>query len=1831
MCDVVEKARMTVGTPGSHASGVVADHLDRWAADLVDLSRRNKLLYFSHTRSSSLEFKQPAVEVEEGLTGRSRGWRFFLPPEPPSPRTGAAPVHRPGRDELVVAFDDRTGVQIERSLKLLSKTARQEFLDTGLWVLFLGLGHLNWIDVDDKPARSPLLLVPVELEMESGRWRLTKTDEAEAYLNPALKIKLERDFGLMLPDLDEAGDATVNEVLALVRREVAASGWTVGDSAVLRTFTFHKMAIYQDLKENAELIGAHPLVRLLAEGPTSAMAQDLDFAPLGEEELDERHPPEELAAVLDADVTQRQCLLAAREGRSFVMDGPPGTGKSQTIANFLAQLMADGKTVLFVSEKAAALDVVRNRLAAAHLDPFVLELHSHNASRKAVATALGKALEEQLSATSTFDPGRRARLTSERQMLTNYAVAVNEVRQPLQRSIHDVAGRISQLRNLPDVPISRVAAEDLSPVGFATLRDAAERLGRAWGPIARREDFLWRDLRDPAGGMSRQAELRRRVNSCSAALDTLRAELDNLAQELVIARCSSSSQVSSYLAVLELIERRPQIGQDWLTAPDLAPFVAPLRNLTQNIVDHQRTVELLETKAPGWRDVHPLIADAMDGAEAAVQQADSMLGPLDQWHASALDDLAQQLDEAGQWVAQLQGASSILAEAFGVAGVEVSAESTLRLVELASLAGSPTPPEPWWLNPTARPALDEARQVLRELLERYRARSVSMQTTFSPAVLDLDLRALKARFDTVHRGPGKLKAEYRHDKKSLAGVSVTGKVTSDMLDRLAEAIEWQDERQRITQAERVHGPQVGARYYPSRDAADFATLERALSLADKALELAAGLVDSPALARQLAVGSDPDPRFPAAVAAARAAATALATGRLSSTLGAHAAVVFRRPLSEVASWCGSLATTAHHVAQVVRVLDTAAAKPLLIADARQIAHARRELDRLDPLVREDLAHLQPILGPLAVDPHPDLLRSAAAWVAEMRECLRGAVPPRTAAAILGASLDAAALRGAKAMFDKAVAALMGEFDPAYAATLAADMETFEGGVELLAALSSTVNDIEEWHSYAQARSWLCESGWEPVVSTLEHSRAAATDIADTIERAALTRWLDDTMSVDSRLQPTRSTDRDALVADFQALDRELIADAASKVINACAQLRPRSLAGGAGVIRQQAQLKVRHKPVRRLLSEAGEAAQRLMPCFMMSPLSVSQFLPPSLRFDVVIFDEASQVREADAICAIYRGNQLIVAGDPKQLPPTDFFARTVGEDDWEAEGEELLDFESVLDRCRAQGLPTLPLSWHYRSRHENLIAFSNHSFYEGRLHTFPGAIHTAPDLGVELFKVNGHYRRGTSRDNPIEAAEVVDRVLFHRRNHPGLSIGVVALSSAQQICIETEIERRSEREPELRELEDADRLSGFFVKNLENVQGDERDIIILSVGYGPDEHGKLTMNFGPMNRQGGERRLNVAVTRARHRLEVVSSVVAGQITSETPSLRHLARYLDFAERGPAALALDVTGSSLGPDSPFEEDVGAAIRRLGLEAVPQVGVAGYRIDIGIKHPTLPGSFVLGVECDGYTYHSSKVARDRDRLRQEVLEGLGWHIHRIWSTAWLSDRERELQRIRDAVKAALSTAPSRRGQPEAEERRPPVMVVTERNDFDARPEWAEFFVPPTVRTTPPALDFVDPAARGVVRAMLVEVVREFGPLHHSAVLDAVRSAWNIKRAGSRIQAAFDAAAQQAVSRQEVETDGQFFRVPGSQTAVRIPNEEHSVRAVGHVPPEELRLALLYKLHDAGGAIPEELRMEWARLFGWRRVGADIDAAFERHVHDLINGGQVLRDGRGQLRLR
>lgn len=456
---------------------------------------------------------------------------------------------------------------------------------------------------------------------------------------------------------------------------------------------------------------------------------------------------------------------------------------------------------------------------------------------------------------------------------------------------------------------------------------------------------------------------------------------------------------------------------------------------------------------------------------------------------------------------------------------------------------------------------------------------------------------------------------------------------------------------------------------------------------------------------------------------------------------------------------------------------------------------------------------------------------------------------------------------------------------------------------------------------------------------------------------------------------------------------------------------PKLSAGGQmNVLRTEFNKKARHFPIRKLITEAGFAIQSIKPVFMMSPLSISNFLPPGvLEFDLVVFDEASQVRPVEAFGAIIRGKQLVVVGDSKQLPPTNFFD-SISNDDID-EDNITSDMESIISLCDSNGIgvPQKMLRWHYRSKHESLIKYSNHAFYENKLVVFPSP-ETSDSYGLILHHhPETVYDRGLTRTNEEEARKVVERMINHIQNNPELTQGVVAFSTAQRQAIEDELEIQRNIYGEIEKFEQSHYTEPLFIKNLENVQGDERDVILISIGYGKTKEGFVSMSFGPLNNSGGEKRLNVLITRAKLRCEVFTNLTSDDIKIENTKSQGLIAFKDFlyfAQNGRLNLTTE-TGKQ--PDSYFEEQVANNLRNLGYDVRNQVGSNGFFIDLAIVDNKYPGRYLIGIECDGRMYHSARSARDRDRLRQQVLEGMGWKIHRIWSTDWFNNQDFELKRL------------------------------------------------------------------------------------------------------------------------------------------------------------------------------------------------------------------------------
>lgn len=609
------------------------------------------------------------------------------------------------------------------------------------------------------------------------------------------------------------------------------------------------------------------------------------------------------------------------------------------------------------------------------------------------------------------------------------------------------------------------------------------------------------------------------------------------------------------------------------------------------------------------------------------------------------------------------------------------------------------------------------------------------------------------------------------------------------------------------------------------------------------------------------------------------------------------------------------------------------------------------------------------------------------------------------------------------------------------------------GARLDQCAEGGVPALEDWIELRRTTSLACSRGLE---SFLAWTRGPGLAHDPSTWPAAMLRqfhrlWLDLVVRESDSLRRFRVPDHERTIDAFRAVDAAWLTISRARLAGRIAAGRPRlgqatTAATGLGMLEAEVRRRRNIKPIRRLLaSPCAPAIVRLKPCFMMSPISVAQYLEPGrLAFDVVIFDEASQIEPADAIGAVARAKQVILVGDDKQLPPTNFFASVLGESRQDESTElsmPVSDLESVLAVGQAHLPRRATLRWHYRSRHQSLIEFSNAEFYSGVLRVFPSPRPGCDEVGLRYVHVaDGVYHRARGQHNPIEARRVAQAVIEHARARPGLSLGVGAFSVAQQAAIENEIERLrvDAGDPALEAFFDPSREEPFFVKNLETVQGDERDVILLSVAYGPDELGRITMNFGPLNHDGGWRRLNVLVTRARLSCVVFASIRPEQIRVDagTPrGVRALRAYLEFAravtgdgsaseaataaDAPPEAAARAPSGASGIEGAPLADVIAARLRGAGLDVRTRVGCAGFEVDVAVVDPAT-GLFDVGIETDGPVYASCPTARDRDRLRTLVLRKLGWRIVRTWSLEWLVDPDRATSRLLKAIERARQQA-------------------------------------------------------------------------------------------------------------------------------------------------------------------------------------------------------------------
>lgn len=702
---------------------------------------------------------------------------------------------------------------------------------------------------------------------------------------------------------------------------------------------------------------------------------------------------------------------------------------------------------------------------------------------------------------------------------------------------------------------------------------------------------------------------------------------------------------------------------------------------------------------------------------------------------------------------------------------------------------------------------------------------------------------------------------------------------------------------------------------------------------------------------------------------------------------------------------------------------------------------------------------------------------------------------------------------------------------------------------------------------------------------------------------------------------------ESAIREFRKLDVALFHQAQERLVAQHFQQLPSGSAGEMEVLRREMNKKRRHLPIRQLLAQAGRAVQKIKPVFMMSPMSVATYLQPGdLAFDLVIFDEASQVRVVDAFGPLLRARQAVVVGDTRQMPPTNFFTKSLELDDEEAEASSTADIESILSMFLAKGAPEAWLRWHYRSRHESLIQLSNREFYDNKLFIFPSPGLNPQARGLLFHHLpNTVYERGTSRTNPGEARAVAEAVMRHAEQTPNLTLGVVAFSTAQRDCILQELEILRQADNRFEAFFDENTVEGFFVKNLENVQGDERDVIVISIGYGRTAEGNLSRHFGPLNSEGGQRRLNVLITRARLTMEVFCNFTANDLDlpADAPlGVRALQAFLRYAaERGQAA-DQPVAASAAAP---FEKVITALLEGHGYRVRSQLGAAGFYLDIALADPHQLNCYRLAVECDGSNYHRNANARDRDRLRQQVLEGLGWDFYRIWSLDWYRQPQQEARRLLERVAQAMATIAIAPPPKSASKNTRAISRDEPRAPKDGGVPVYRMFDGDLGIGGDTDLTRLEPLK---LAHMLEKIVTCEGPLHLREAARRIAGTAVTRVTARLLQQLSEAAAEGHRQGYFHFADEFIYRDERRQVTPRnragLPA---SSRQWELVPAEEWHAAILHVIENAFSVSPEELASHALSLLGFARPSAQIKTQVQNTVAELI-ARQILKLQSGKV---
>jgi very-short-patch-repair endonuclease len=1672
-------------------SGGTAAGLEKIRARLLDLTNRNRLLNFRHSSASSIRIVDVDVNVVFARLLNNEEISLRPVPEPPDePQTDGfddenASSSKPLPADHAESLGWNTSYDLtkpsrhnadsrflpvlhyvedlETLTRKVSSAAKTVIEESGTNMLYVTLGFLEWYESDDsrQPHLAPLLTIPVALNRQAAKGKgfhaAIEYSGEDFVANLSLVEKMRRDFAVEIPTVEEEDApetyfARFEPILAQKKR------WRIRQHVTVSLLSFGKLLMYRDLDSKVwPGIAKHALVTELFEGRKNETISHADEHPIDAPELKHELPP----LIVDADSSQHSALIDAMRGQNLVIEGPPGTGKSQTITNLIGAALASGKTVLFVSEKLAALEVVRRRLDEAGLGLFCLELHSHKTRKDSLLNDLATRLKLHGSFRDPKELDQQLSIAEEKKrLLTRYVTLINTELQPFQATVFDVLW--ARDRAYQELPFDRTIVENVllpTVIQFTPthvtqteqfLSVYAQHLVGVLRACSTLADHPWAWI---AGTLrfdeqERLYDLLREFVSTTSEVKPVRQALSDTVG------INLGDSVKGLAAARDILAALPD-ADGFLPRHLLAPcrdgrVRATLSEFVQAVEDAAGTHQILSEVTYGTNPA-PLLRK--DLGELLSQTAASLttLG----FQECGCSQLRQRLEQGRKAEQALAAGEDGFVAITALLGCPSPFDTRcVGLLLNCMLAVEKTPLELLHLR---TPQLEDegvgrtigaAAARSHGLRERHRTLDEMFNLSLVFETADSSqLRAHATAIEDAGIWQRCFGGRYRAARRTFRRLARTPrKVSRSDMTRHMRALADHHEERTVFDGDAECRRLLGSHFRGVETKWD--EIQSLVVWYEEVFTLLAETDDQTIAFRDVLLKSRGE-RLSAIktgmVAHQKHRAAVEQVRATANTLGLNGST--SRPVGELRS---------RLVAANVRLEEGLAA--LAMADLKEDI----PVSSIDALLkaadkhRASLAHIESqnrvreLLGTSFQGIDSDMVPVKAA--VRFAESIDNGSIPKTATDWLLCDEHVSRLGQFRQWLSQAAGACDGISRlRADVRVLAASDAWHADEAESLDTLATKAEhaldnpeDLAQWLHFLRARAEGAQAGLGKLTGLAESARIEPLHLLPAFRFAFYNTLARSAFAEHPDLFGFSGVTQEQVREQFAKADKQAIRLYRERVA-AIVDRRQVPFGNQSGPVKTWSELALinqeiskqrRHIPIRQLVRRAGTALQCMKPCFMMGPLSVAQYLVPErLRFDLVVMDEASQLKPEEAIGAIARGGQMVIVGDPKQLPPTNFFQRATFDDDGAVDDDDrtaVEEGESILDVASTLYQPVRRLRWHYRSRHHSLIAFSNREFYQGDLVIFPSAFHENASLGIKYHPVSAGVF--DERRNIPEAGVVVDAVLDHMQNRPDESLGVVALNFEQRELIEELLDRRLQTEPFA--IAYQERMNSgsepLFIKNLENVQGDERDVIFISATYGPDVRGNQYQRFGPINGPNGHRRLNVLFTRAKKRVELFSSLDPDRIQTTSSSawgLRALKQYLTFARTG-VLEAADDGGLQVAND--FERSVGSVLKEKGFDVVPQVGVAGFFLDLAVRHPTKPGAYILGIECDGASYHSGRSARDRDRLRQEILENQGWKIHRVWSTDWFKSRNAEIKRLLKKIDDLLASDPDYRKELERAQR-------------------------------------------------------------------------------------------------------------------------------------------------------------------------------------------------------